>query len=524
MGRHVAIDFGTTNTVVSEWVESESIPKTLRLDGISSAANSEMPTVIPSVIYVKDETRPLLLLGNQVLSAGLNITGNDRFFRGFKRMINSSLLQFPRKIGMREYSYRQIGEHFLLTIIKALNLGNNDELVFSVPVNSFEFYRKWIGDLCGILLPRTKVSFIDESTAAAVGYGPLQAGKRIMVIDFGGGTLDISFVRTSVDVRKTGTGDTQAAVVLAKAGIDLGGEDIDAWILEDILRENKLSLDSVRNIWASLKNEVEKLKIDLSFHENASFDYFDADQFRSISSKYSRARLEELLGDKEFYAQIQRAVDEVLDQAQMKGLGKNDVETVLLVGGTCLMPSVQRSIKQIFGKEKVRCNKPFEAVSHGAVLYSKKLNVIDHIYNSYAIRHMNHQYSSHEYKVLFESGMNYPTQHTVDLELGCSRPNQTAIELVFAEIQKILSRSHEVIIDGNRIVPIEEIEQKGKVVLLNDADEKKVLAYLNPPGNPGPARLSVKLGINKTKQLVVTVKDLLTKQTLYSEIPILDLR
>ena len=110
------------------------------------------------------------------------------------------------------------------------------------------------------------------------------------------------------------------------------------------------------------------------------------------------------------------------------------------------------------------------------------------------------------------------------MELGCSRPNQTAIELVFAEIQKILSRSHEVIIDGNRIVPIEEIEQKGKVVLLNEADEKKVLAYLNPPGNPGPARLSVKLGINKTKQLVVTVKDLLTKQTLYSEIPILDLR
>ena len=72
------IDFGTTNTVVSEWIESEQKPRTLRFSKISTAQSELMPSVIPSILYIDDETMMNCKIGNEVISNGLDIKANER--------------------------------------------------------------------------------------------------------------------------------------------------------------------------------------------------------------------------------------------------------------------------------------------------------------------------------------------------------------------------------------------------------------------------------------------------------------
>ena len=123
----------------------------------------------------------------------------DRFFKAFKRNLAADFQPPPRNIDGDTYTAESVAEHFIKTIWKQLYLQNiqPEKVIFTVPVGAFERYLDWFRDL-GENLGGSEVQVIDESTAAALGYAVKRPGSLVLVVDFGGGTLDLSLVRTAV--------------------------------------------------------------------------------------------------------------------------------------------------------------------------------------------------------------------------------------------------------------------------------------------------------------------------------------
>ena len=240
----LAIDFGTSNTCVTRTNPVTGQSETLNIPGLSQQIGTN-PPLIPSLVYVENAAEGKVLIGQQVRDRGYDSKNDPRFFRSFKRGIGANIQGFLPELDGQVITFEQIGTWFLTNLIS--QLGSIESLVLTVPVDSFESYRHWLGEACQTL-PIEQVRILDEPTAAALGYG--MAGKEnLLVIDFGGGTLDLSLVRldASIQAGKTPLGfllkfgqkslteksgqKLKTARVLAKAGQNLGGTDIDNWLV-----------------------------------------------------------------------------------------------------------------------------------------------------------------------------------------------------------------------------------------------------------------------------------------------------
>ncbi|MGB3263602.1 MAG: Hsp70 family protein, partial [Microcoleus sp.] len=200
----VAIDFGTSNTVVCILNPDTQAPETLRLGEISrifqtnnGRVNIRDIPVVPTLVFVKSAGE--LVLGEKVRSQRLGQAQPDRFFKAFKRDLAADFQPPARNIDGETYRSESVAEQFVKTIWKQLYLQNikPDKVIFTVPVGAFERYLDWFRDLAESL-EVSEVQLIDESTAAALGYAVKRPGSLVLVVDFGGGTLDLSLVRTAV--------------------------------------------------------------------------------------------------------------------------------------------------------------------------------------------------------------------------------------------------------------------------------------------------------------------------------------
>merc|ERR1719327_1154463 len=203
---------------------------------------------------------------------------------------------------------------------------------------------------------------INEPTAAAIAYGLDKASeeeKNVLIFDLGGGTFDVSLL----------TIDDGVFEVMATAGdTHLGGEDFDNKLVEhcvqDFKRKNRLDLKSSARSMRRLRTQVEKAKRALSATHQTRIEIealFDGVDF---SETLARARFEELNAD--LFKNTLKPVKQVLEDG---GLKKNQVDEVVLVGGSTRIPKVQQLIKDFFnGKEPNRGINPDEAVAYGAAV------------------------------------------------------------------------------------------------------------------------------------------------------------
>ena len=273
MGK-LAIDFGTTNTVVAAWREATEAPETLRLPGLSAPALNGQPTLVPSLLYILDGQANELLAGRAVQDRGYDVTGDERLFTSFKRGIAASARPLSREIDGVSWGDDTAGRAFLANVFQAASQMEGapvEELVLTVPVQSFEKYLKWLRDGTLAALgdgPAGQVRIVDEATAAALGYDVRAPGELILVFDFGGGTLDVALVRMPFNEDESGllveldrrgevpfrqAADAEAeARVIAKAGTLLGGDDIDNWLIDELLTRNALARDPKRPTKSSL--------------------------------------------------------------------------------------------------------------------------------------------------------------------------------------------------------------------------------------------------------------------------------
>ena len=519
----VSIDFGTSNTVVSILNPDTKQPETLRFGEIShlfkvrkaSGEIGETP-VVPTLAFVKADNN--MVFGEQVRSLRLGLAQPDRLFKDFKRDLVADFQPPPRQLDGKSYSVEFVSELFVSEIWRRLPEQSiqPSRAIFTVPVGAFERYLDWFRDLAQKLeVPEVRV--IDESTAAALGYAVERPGAVVLVVDFGGGTLDLSLVRTgnaqAIPDATTKLQTPIQAEVLAKSDAYVGGVDIDVWILEDYLQQIGSSRREVGEIgWQNLLEVAERLKIKLSRSTEAKESWFDDENFIALDLELSRERLDNILEERQLLEQLRQALDEVLAIALGKGIAKPDIEMVVMVGGSCLIPAVQQLIISYFGRSRVRLDKAFEAVSHGALALSSLAGVDDYLRHTYAIRLWDPHAKAYSYLPLFEKGIKYPCDRSEPMTLQAAIEGQREIRLDIGEVAQISQA--EVTFDEQGRMSSGRLLEREQYRSVQTYREQVCVAHLDPPGQLGIDRILVKFEVDERRMLLATVRDLLTEQVL----------
>ncbi|MGJ3250371.1 MAG: Hsp70 family protein [Elainellaceae cyanobacterium] len=522
-----AIDFGTSNTVVTRWNPVSQQPETVALPTISQRLGDN-PSLIPSLIYVENAPQSEVIIGQAVRDRGLDLASDSRFFRNIKRGIGAGIQGFLPEIDGQTVSFEQVGEWFLKTLIHQLQSEAADlnSLMFTVPVDSFEAYRHWLGTVCQSLHVN-QIRMIDEPTAAALGYG-LADQELLLVIDFGGGTLDFSLVRLDVNqstgqqplgfilkwgqkmMAEESAQRPKLARVLAKTGQNLGGADIDHWLVDYFNSTQGLASTPLTLRLA------ERLKVQLSSQKTATEVYFNDETLESYELSLTRDRFNAILQDHQFFERLDDSIVQLLRQARRQGIEAADIDAVLLIGGTAQIPAVQGWAGRYFDASKIRSEKPFEAIAQGALQLSQGIELKDFLYHGYGIRYWNRRNRCHDWHPIIREGQPYPMSDPVELVLGASVEKQPSIELIIGELGASAT-STEVYFDGDRLVTRTLSGGQAQVKPLNDQNGARSIATLNPPGIPGSDRIKLLFWVDEERFLRVTVEDLLTNRYLLEQ-------
>lgn len=525
----LGIDFGTSNTVLAVWDEARKEGQTVHVPdyGRVYQQGEEQISVIPSLIHYAPGN--LRWIGNQVHQR--NLQQSNRTLRWMKRyIINRS----PVRVRMDDQviSHAEAGRDFLSSVLlfatEQLNLGN-EEVALTVPVESFEHYEDWLAGVAAAAnLPRFRL--IDEPSAAALGYGaPIQPGDVYLIFDFGGGTLNVSVVLIEVEERAAAG---RRCRVLGKAGTDLGGTVIDQWLFQEVLRQNgrRDSDEDIRQISNALLVECEGLKERLSFQAKSGLSVVHPDTGMALAAEFTQVSFEELLDRHDAFAAIDRTIRRALNNARERGYSEEQVKSVLMVGGSSQIPSIQNTVRRIFGRERVKLNRPLDAVARGAAAFVAGVDFFDHIQHDYGIRYVNRDKGDYDYRVIVQRGTPYPTPEAVArLSVKATYDGQTQLGIAIYEIGE---RAHgsanglvELVFDPSgaaRVVQLSPDEQEQRSLFWMN-EHSPTFLNADPPAQQGEARFEVAFSIDYNKRLLITVRDLKTGKLTHKDYPVVKL-
>ena len=348
MAKIIGIDLGTTNSCVSviEGGEPVVIP------------NAEGARTTPSVVaFSKDGER---MVGN--VAKRQAITNPEKTISSIKRHMGSD---YKVNIDGKAYTPQEISA-IILQKLKAdaeAYLGEKvTEAVITVPAYFTDSQRqatKDAGKIAGLDVKR----IINEPTAAALAFGiDKEDDQKVMVYDLGGGTFDVSIIEMGDGVQE----------VLATAGNNLlGGDDFDKKIMDYIVAQFKnetgIDLSNDKMAMQRVKEAAEKAKIDLSGMTTAQislpFITADATGPKHLETTLTRAKFNEMTADL-----VEATMGPVRQAMQDSGLSMNDIDKILLVGGSTRIPAVQEAIQKFSDKEPFKGINPDECVAMGAAL------------------------------------------------------------------------------------------------------------------------------------------------------------
>ena len=353
MEKIIGIDLGTSNSAAAVVISGKPVVIP------SSEGNTIGGKAFPSyVAFTKDGQ---LLVGEPARrQALLNPEGT---VYAAKRKMGTD---YRYKIYGKEYTPQQISAFILQKIKRDAEAFLGEKItkaVITVPAYFDDNQRQATKD-AGTIAGLDVVRIINEPTAASLAYGldKLDKEQKILVYDFGGGTLDVTIMEFGNGVFEviSTSGDTQ-----------LGGTDMDNAIIDyiasEFYRKEKVDLKNDKQAFVRLRDAAEKAKIELSTsletEINLPFIAMGTDGPKHLVMKLTRAKLEELV--RPIVEKTGESINRALEAAK---IDKNGIDKIILVGGPTRMPIVQKYVEDFFGKKIERGVDPMEAVAIGAAI------------------------------------------------------------------------------------------------------------------------------------------------------------
>ena len=348
MAKVIGIDLGTTNSVVAVMEGGEPTVIT----------NSEGSRLTPSVVgFSKTGER---LVGE--LAKRQAISNPENTVASIKRHMGES---YTVKIEGKDYTPQEISAMILQKLKEDAEsyLGEKvTQAVITVPAYFSDSQRQATKD-AGKIAGLDVLRIINEPTAAALAYGLDKGGEgKILVFDLGGGTFDVSILEL---------GDGVFEVKATNGNTHLGGDDFDNavmnWLVEEFKKQTGIDLSQDKMAEQRLKDAAEKAKIELSTvmstNINLPFITADASGPKHLDLTLTRAKFNELTSD------LVHATMEPTRQAiKDSGLSIDEIDKIILVGGSGRIPAVQEAIKNILGKDPDKGINPDECVAIGAAI------------------------------------------------------------------------------------------------------------------------------------------------------------
>ncbi|UQA60894.1 molecular chaperone DnaK [Polyangium aurulentum] len=376
MGKIIGIDLGTTNSVVAVMEGKE--PKVI--------VNEEGARLTPSVVAFDDKGEVLVgqIAKRQAVTNPLNTIYSAKRFMGRRfEEVQEETKRVPYKVlkgknGDSSFDVRgkqlsppEVSAKVLQKLKKAAEdyLGEKvTEAVITVPAYFNDAQRqatKDAGRIAGLEVKR----IVNEPTAAALAYGlDKKSDEVIAVYDFGGGTFDISILEV---------GDNVVQVISTNGDTHLGGDDVDHmvmdWLIAEFKKDTGIDVANDKMVVQRLKDAAEQAKIELSNVQettiNLPFLTADASGPKHLQKQLSRAKLEQMIRPL-----IERTMEPVRKALSDAKKTPQQIDEVVLVGGSTRIPLVQETVKKFFGKEPHKGVNPDEVVAVGAAVQAGVLS------------------------------------------------------------------------------------------------------------------------------------------------------
>ena len=371
MSKIIGIDLGTTNSCVSVMEGNEPVV----------IPNAEGKRTTPSVIAFVDGGE--IKVGDPAKRQA--VTNPTKTVYSVKRFMGNKFSDSKKEtdrvpykvvkgdndtprvdIDGRLYTPQELSAMILQKMKKTAEdyLGSSvNEAVITVPAYFNDSQRqatKEAGEIAGLKVKR----IINEPTSAALAYGLDKKGKdqKIVVFDFGGGTHDVSILEL---------GDGVFEVLSTDGDTHLGGDDVDEkiidWLAEEFKKDENLDLRKDPMSLQRLKEAAEKAKIELSSSSQTEINlpYITATDSgpKHLVRTLTKSKFDQLIDDL-----VKRTIEPCKKALKAAGLAKNEIDEIILVGGSTRIPAVQDAVEKFFGKKPNRGVNPDEVVAVGAAI------------------------------------------------------------------------------------------------------------------------------------------------------------
>ncbi len=348
MAKTIGIDLGTTNSVVA--VMEGGKPTVI--------ANAEGMRTTPSIVgFSKTGER---LVGQ--LAKRQAILNPDKTIASIKRHMGED---YKKNIDGKDYTPQEISAMILRKLADDASAYLGEKVtsaVITVPAYFNDAQRQATKD-AGKIAGLDVLRIVNEPTAAALAYGlEKEKAEKVLVFDLGGGTFDVSILEI---------GDGVHEVLSTSGDTHLGGDDFDQkiidWICAEFKKQEGIDLTGDKQAMQRIKEAAEKAKCELSsvVETTINLPYITADANgpKHLELSLTRAKFEELSHD--LLERCKKPVEQALKDA---GLSKNDINEVVLVGGSTRIPAVQQLVKEYTGKDPNQSVNPDEVVAVGAAI------------------------------------------------------------------------------------------------------------------------------------------------------------
>ena len=348
MAKTIGIDLGTTNSVVA--VMEGGKPTVI--------ANAEGSRTTPSIVgFSKTGER---LVGQ--LAKRQAILNPDKTIASIKRHMGEN---YKVNIDGKDYTPQEISAMILRKLADDASAYLGEKVtsaVITVPAYFNDAQRQATKD-AGKIAGLDVLRIVNEPTAAALAYGlEKEKSEKVLVFDLGGGTFDVSILEI---------GDGVHEVLSTSGDTHLGGDDFDQkvmdWICDEFQKQEGIDLRNDKQAMQRVKEAAEKAKIELSSVMETSislpFITADANGPKHLELSLTRAKFEDLCRDL-----LNRCKTPVENALRDAGVTKNDINEVVLVGGSSRIPAVQQLVKEYTGKDPNQSVNPDEVVAVGAAI------------------------------------------------------------------------------------------------------------------------------------------------------------